>query len=248
MLNSPVDLGWVPDWGYISTTVADFNGDGELEIGWGTRCHYYILDRDGNLLWRTPLIEGFGIYRVHHSDGTMEVDPHGTGGPNGYAAGVGDLDGDPSLEIVLGFGPEYSANWDEATGSMTYEKVMPSNMLRAYDGEDGFLLWTFEGNYFSEDKIEIMHEPILVDVTGDKLLDVLALSSDRHLYILQGTDGSPLISYPLGLDPDPLFWVAHQLTFVVDNQEGIVFYSIGTDSTSPPTAILVALQVADGCK
>jgi hypothetical protein len=240
-------LGWVPDFGYISTTVADFNADGELEIGWGTRCHYYLLDREGELLWRVPLIEGFGILRIHHSDGTIEAERHGTGGPHGFAAAVGDLDGDPGMEIVMGFEPEYLADYYEETGIIIYQQVNPANLLRAYNGEDGSLLWSFEGQYLSEDRIDMMHEPLLVDVTGDGLLDVLALSNNRHLYVIRGTDGMQLLDYRLGPDEDELFWVGHHLTFVVEGSAGIVLFNTGTDSTTPPTAILHALQVADEC-
>jgi hypothetical protein len=93
-----------------------------------------------------------------------------------------------------------------------------------------------------------MHEPILVDVTGDKLLDVLALSSDQNLYVLRGRNGQPLLTYPLSPGEDEFFWVSHHLTFVADEESGIVLFITGTDSTSPPTAYLHALQIANGCR
>jgi outer membrane protein assembly factor BamB len=246
--NAPQELGWVPDFGYIPTAVADFDADGNLDIGWGTRCHYYALDRRGNLIWEVPLVEGFGILRIHHADGTVDLDTHGTGGPSGYAAGIGSLDDSPGVDIILAFQPEYLADWYEETGSMVYEEVSPSNVLRAYDGQNGSLLWTFEGSYLSDKQIDIMHEPILVDVTGDKLLDVLALSSDQNLYVLRGRNGQPLLTYPLSPGEDEFFWVSHHLTFVADEESGIVLFITGTDSTSPPTAYLHALQIANGCR
>lgn len=246
-LNAPQELGWVPDFGYISTSIADFDADGSLEIGWGTRSHYYVLDRWGKLIWKVPLAEGFGLLRIHHADGTVELDTHGTGGPSGYAAGIGNLDEGPGVDIILAFQPEYLADWYEETGSMVYEKVTPSNVLRAYDGQNGSLLWTFEGSYPSAEQIEIMHEAVLVDITGDKLLDVLALSSDQNLYILRGNDGQPLLTYPLSTGEDESFWVSHHLTFISEGESGIVLFITGTDSTSPPTAHLHALQIADGC-
>jgi outer membrane protein assembly factor BamB len=245
--NAPHELGWVPDFGYISTAVADFNADGSLEIGWGTRCHYYVLDRWGELIWKVPLVEGFGILRIHQPDGTVEIDTHGTGGPSGYAAGIGTLDDSSGVDIVLAFQPEYLADWYEETGRMVYEKITPSNMLRAYNGQNGSLLWTFEGSYPSDEQNEIMHEPILIDIDGDKLLDVLALSSDQNLYVIRGKDGQPLLTYPLTSREDDFFWISHHLTFVSDEESGIVLYITGTDSTSPPTAYLHALRIADGC-
>ncbi len=246
--NAPPELGWVPDYGYISTTIADFDADGEIEIGWGSRCHYHVLDGIGHLLWRVPTVEGYGIYLSHRTDGTVEPDKHGIGGPQGYAAGVGNLDSDPALEVVLSFEPEYRADWYETTGTVVYTQVTPANVIRVLDGEDGTLQWVFEGEYPSEEKIEKMYEPVLADLTADGLLDVLALSTDRHLYAIQGTTGEQLMAYRVGPKDVPLFWVAHHLTFVADGTNGIVLYNTGDDTNWPPVSTLHALQIGRDCR
>ena len=219
--NAPAELGWVPDFGYISTTYADFNGDGEVEVGWGTRCHYYLLNGQGELLWRIPTVEGYGVFFNKLEDGTLQADTHGTGGPSGYAAGVGNLDSDPALEIVLSFEPEYRTEWDGEAWVRT--RSTPANDVRVFDGENGSLQWVFKGENVLEDGSDKMNEPILVDLTGDGLLDVLALSSNTNLYALQGTTGELLTTYPVGSETIPTS-VAHHLTFAVDAEQGMVFY------------------------
>jgi outer membrane protein assembly factor BamB len=248
--NAPPELGWVPDFGYIATTIADFNADGQLEIGWGTRCHYYLLNGQGDLLWRVPTVEGFGLYFTYQDDGTLEADTHGTGGPSGYAAGVGNLDDDPALEVVLSFGPEYRGGWDGT--AWNYDRITPANEIRVLDGEDGSLQWVFQGEYLSEDKSDQMHEPLLVDLTGDGLLDVLALSTNTYLYAIQGNTGEQLLAYRLGPEDAPTS-VDHDLTFVVDAEAGIVLYTTTVYRSTNETdwtfdSILHALQISSGCR
>lgn len=248
--NAPPELGWVPNFGYISTTMADFNADGKIEIGWGTRCHYYLLNGQGDLLWRVPTVEGWGISFTRQDDGTIEADTHGTGGPSGYAAGVGNLDPDPALEVVLSFEPEYRTEWNGE--SWIYTRLTPANEIRTFDGKDGSLQWVFQGEYFYEDQSDKMFEPVLVDLTGDGLLDVLALSSNGYLYAIQGSTGEQLMAYLVRSEDVPTS-VAHNLTFAVDVEDGIVFYLTevytspdGTNWTD--NLWLHALQIARDCK
>jgi outer membrane protein assembly factor BamB len=248
--NAPPELGWVPDFGYISTTIADFNADGEMEIGWGTRCHYYLLNGHGDLLWRVPTIEGYGVSFTRRDDGTIEADTHGTGGPSGYAAGVGNLDTDPALEVVLSFEPEYRTDWDGETWVRT--RFTPANEIRVFDGEYGTLQWVFQGEYLSEDRSEKMNEPILVDLNADGLLDILALSTNTYLYAIRGTTGEQLMAYRVGTEDAPTS-VVHHLTFAVDAEDGIVLYVTevytspnGTDWTSALS--LHALQISSDCR
>ncbi len=215
--NAPPELGWVPDFGYISTSLADFNGDGELDIGWGTRCHYYLLNGKGDLLWRVPTVEGYGIFFTRKDDGSIEVDTHGTGGPSGYAAAVGNLDSDPALEVVLSFEPEYRTDWDGKNWVRT--RFTPANEVRVFDGKDGSLQWIFQGEYLSEDQSEKMFEPVLVDLTGDGLLDVLALSSNGYLYAIHGSTGNQLMSHLVRSEDVPTS-TSHHLTFAVEAENG----------------------------
>lgn len=248
--NAPPELGWVPDFGYISTTIADFDGDGEIEMGWGTRCHYYLVDGQGELLWRVPTVEGYGVFFNQLEDGTLEADIHGTGGPSGYAAGVGNLDTDPALEVVLSFEPEHRTDWDGEAWIRT--RLTPANEIRVFDGENGSLQWVFQGEYLLEDESDKMHEPILVDLTGDGLLDVLALSTNTYLYAIRGTTGEQLLAHRLGSEDIPTS-VAHHLTFAVDAEDGIVFY-VTEVYTSPDgenwtsSLSLHALKISGDCR
>jgi outer membrane protein assembly factor BamB len=237
---APPELGYVPDFGYISTSIADFNADGEIEIGWGTRCHYYMLSGEGELLWRVPTVEGYGIWLSHQADGSVKPDIHGTGGPSGYAAATGNLDDDPALEVVLAFGPEYRADYYEITKTTVYAHATPANVIRVLDGRDGSLQWAFEGEYPSPDKLERMHEPILVDLTIDDRLDVLVFSSDGHLYAIRGDTGEQLMSYPIS-NPNS------HLTFVDYENRGLVLYSsyVHAESTSTLHALQIATRAFD---
>ncbi len=234
--NAPPELGWVPDNGDISTTIADFDADGAVEIGWGTRCHYYMMDGAGEVQWQLPTIDGFGITIIHRPDGS-EFPGYAPGGPAGYASGTGNLDDDPAQEIVLSFGPEYRADYYQVDGSLVYADVVPANQVWAIDGATGDVQWVFEGQYPSEDDTEQMYEPILVDLTGD----VLALSSDSHLYAIHGATGELLMTYPVNL---PKLWIEKHLTFVEDGLKGILLYGSLEEAGNSSLSVLHALRIA----
>lgn len=248
--NAPAELGWVPDFGYISPTLADFNADGKTDVGWGTRCHYYVLSGQGELIWRVPTVEGYGLFFIQKDDGTIEADDHGTGGPSGYFAAVGNLDNDPALEIVLSFEPEYRTDWDGE--SFVRTRITPANEIRVYDGKDGTVEWVFTGEYLTEDNSDKMHEPILVDLDLDGMLDVIALSSNGYLYALRGSTGEQLMAFLVRDEVTPTS-IVHNLTFATLEGKGIVFYL--TESYKTVDGInwteelsLHALQIAADCQ
>jgi len=193
----PEELGWVPDYGYVSAVSGDFLGNGERQVYFATRCNAYLLTNQGKLIWRFPLVEGFGVQLTKNEDGSVTPDDHGTGGIVDHAA-VGDVNGDNALDVIMGVDPEYRATYDVATGVTTYDRVHRNNRVIALDGTSGRLLWAFEGAYPSEDGLESMCQPILVDLDGDASLDVVVVSWDGNLYGLRGADGEVLWTHSLG--------------------------------------------------
>jgi outer membrane protein assembly factor BamB len=239
--HAPPELGYVPDYGYLASTVADFDGDGSLEVGWGTRCHYYVLKADGTVLWQAPLVVGHGAYVVRNADGTLfDVDEHGLGGPAGFAGGIGNLDDDAPLEVVLSSAAECRV--DAAFGQRPqYSAIAGENTIRAWDGRTGLLQWEFRGAAATDGSLFAMYEPLLVDLDGDGRLDVLAMSSDGNIYGVKGQTGQALLTYrvaapsrmlhPYGA-PSPL------CLFIPQAEQGLLLY------TSPDDGRLNLVRIA----
>jgi len=193
---APPELGWTPDYGYVSTMVGDFWGTGQQDAFFATRCNAYLLSPTGQSHWTTPLAHGNGIMIVRDAEGNESVDIHGTGGEHDAAA-AGDLNGDGALDVVLGLDPEYRAVWDRSDQTTTYTDVRRNNRTLVLNGKTGEMLWDFEGQYPSENGLERMGQPILIDLDANGLLDVVVASTDGSLYGLRGTDGAVLWTVPL---------------------------------------------------
>ena len=244
--NAPLELGRTPCESWESTTVADFNGDGQLEIGFGSRCNYYLLDVGGNLIWSTPLnVEGWGYLVFKNDDGSLfqQQSTHGQGGFYRDSA-VGNIDEDPALEIVLALYPEFKADQFFPSGRFVYERIEPHNAMWALDGADGSVQWVFEGTYIPElNNLQRMWDPVLVDLNGDSLLDVLILSDDRHLYAVNGATGEKMLEYFSYL-PGP--WEAIHLTFVPDGDLGVLlFSSVRRGRVNTLNALVIAERVSE---
>jgi len=211
--NAPLNDEFVMNPGYTSPIVADFLNDegGALEVFFQTRCQAYMLDHEGQVLWSVSMIEGYGglVKHTYNSDGVLVEstveDATGKNGHRGDYAAAGDLNGDGQADIVMGLIPEYLKTYGVEAGSddviwesVTIEKIDQRNAIWALDGATGERLWTFEGNYASPESTEAMRLPILVDLTGDGLLDVVTISKDTNLYGIRGTDGAKLWQFALG--------------------------------------------------
>jgi len=222
--NAPPELGKTPCESWESTTVADYNGDGELEIGLGSRCSYYLLDSRGNMIWETPLaVEGWGYIVFKNDDGSLyqPQSVHGQGGLYRDSA-VGNIDDDPALEIVFSIWPEYTADQFFPSGNFVYGNIVAHNELWALDGADGSVQWIFKGSYGEYPQLEQMWDPILVDLDGNNQLDVLVLSDDKHLYAVNGATGEKMMEYFSYL---PKQWEAIHLTFVPDGDRGVLLFA-----------------------
>jgi hypothetical protein len=165
--NPPSQTGWPLGTGagmYASPAVADIDGDGVLEIVMPSE-HIYAWHGDGS-----EVRDGDGDPRTV---GIFEDD--GTGGYRSSAA-IGELDGDPGVEIVC-------AAWgDVGTPEEPFFEVY------AWNGEDGTVVpgWPVGTSKFC------WASPALADLNGDGLAEVIIPSADGYLYCWTG-DGSELI-------------------------------------------------------
>ena len=106
--------------------VADFDGDGEAELGWASSSQFNLYELDGSVVWTRAItdetglagcsgydVDGDGAYEVMYADeNTFFIFDGATGLTNfsitGHASGtifeypiVADVDGDDSAEVVI---------------------------------------------------------------------------------------------------------------------------------------------------
>ena len=134
--------------------VADVDGDGKPEVLVGGSCYYcstcntfFVLNgEDGSLLWGVNM------------------------GSTLTAPVIGEFDGDPGVEIVMGGYDGY---------------------VRVFDGEDGNEVWAIQPDASSW----IESTPAIVDYGSDGVDDI-AVFSGSDIYLLDGSDGNTIWSYP----------------------------------------------------
>ncbi|RMF88168.1 MAG: hypothetical protein D6739_00520, partial [Nitrospirae bacterium] len=116
-------------------TVADFDGDGEPEVGLAGRSYYYVVDTDGRLIWKQPIIDGSsaqtgssvfdfdgdGVAEVvqrdeeylrifRGEDGKVLYRIPNTSLTNNELPLVADVDGDGHAEVVTGANLSFRQN------------------------------------------------------------------------------------------------------------------------------------------
>ncbi|UCE72943.1 MAG: PQQ-like beta-propeller repeat protein, partial [Methanomassiliicoccales archaeon] len=134
---------------------------------------------------------------------------------------IGDVDGDGLNEVIFGGNFHYGGD---------------PNMY-VVNGEDGSLVWQFETLYQTTPFAGFQASPLLLDINGDDINDVLIPSKDSYFYAFNGPDGSVIwqseifehyirASSPLGdIDHDGDLEVV-----VVDNHALIRIYEARTGS------------------
>ncbi len=179
--------GWLP-----ASAVGDVNGDAAMEVvtdddRLGVNQIVALRGTDGTVLWRTDV------------DALMYSSPK-----------IGDVDGDGVPEVVVGTdaGTVYVLNGNDGSidctfstgGSVRSTAALDSNRIvigsldnRVYalDGSCN-LVWQYTtgGGVWSS--------PVLVDVNGDAVRDVVIGSGDGYVYALNGGSGSLIWRYDLG--------------------------------------------------
>ncbi len=155
--NPPSLAGWPLETGggmYASAACADIDGDDQLEIVIGSE-HLYAWHYDG-----TEVRDGDGDPRT---GGIFEID--GVGGYHASAA-IGEIDGDPGIEIVA-----------PAWGNVGTD-VDPVYEVYAWNGEDGSVLpgWPVTTKKFC------WGSPALADLDHDGRSEIVQSCADQKLY------------------------------------------------------------------
>jgi hypothetical protein len=186
---TPPELGYLPDYGYVSAAIADFDGDGSSEVGFGTDLNYYVVSDQGNIIWKEPtgiLGTGFTTLLNDVGDTVGYVDHH-------YQiqdATVVDLNGDGAADVAHNLVSDWWAHQlqgDPSTRVVT--DVVYRNGIRARSGATGELLWEFEALHecLNSDSIGRGGEPVSCLVNSGAL--VIAGSNDGYLYGIDGATG-----------------------------------------------------------
>jgi outer membrane protein assembly factor BamB len=89
---------------------------------------------------------------------------------------IGDVDGDNVLEIIFG----------------GYYRYGGDPYLYVINADDGSLLWEFESTNFNGSFRGFQASPLLYDITGEGVLDILIGSMDYYFYAFDGPTGSIL--------------------------------------------------------
>ncbi len=231
MAQYPQVLWWfdldAPSFG--SSAVDDIDGDGNLEIVFGTYFndeHIYALNADsGTLLWK-----------------------YNTGGCNDASPAIADVDLDGDLEVVVPTSSPYrvycfdggsgGVEWSTSTGYPNCIDSPPAvadvdndgkpevilgtwyGYVFCLNGEDGSICW--QANVGTDSYIQ--SGPNILDADDDGQLDVIVAqySGDCRIYALRGDSGSVL-----WFSDVPQDWMYHGGSFADIDEDGKPEIAIG---------------------
>ncbi|MFX0098765.1 MAG: PKD domain-containing protein, partial [Candidatus Hodarchaeota archaeon] len=190
------------DWVMSSPAIGDVDGDGEVEVVFGSRDAYLrcVSGIDGILEWSfylddesdsSPVIvdvDGNGdleiilassytpsngyVYCLYGSNGTEKWSVPSTNYIHGTPA-IGDVDDDGILEVIISF----------STGS--------GQRTRCLSGNNGSEEWSY-------DTFNIWGSPVLADVDEDGISEVFVGSQNGMIYCLSGMNGSLVWNFTTG--------------------------------------------------
>ncbi|MBN1889434.1 MAG: FG-GAP repeat protein, partial [Thermoflexales bacterium] len=181
-----------------ATTLADLEGDGNVEIIVGGRA----LNADGSLACQ-------GKVYVYRNNGSLAWQATVRAGVNSSAAAA-DLNGDGVKDVVVGMGAwhddsvKYEDRTNECGTSTPNVPTAPGNGgVIALNGTNGSALWTFDtqdwgewgagpnGEMANGVRDGVFSSPAVGDVNGDGQPEVVFGSWDNCIYLLD-KNGNPL--------------------------------------------------------
>ena len=171
-----------PNWAaYAIPIVADFNGDGRLEVFHPSQYVWGLLTLDGEKIWNLP---GEDVPQV------------------GVLPGLGDVDVDGKMALGAPF-PDGFRCYESATGKLKWTLKIPAGPYAGVvsadlddDGQDEFLFAAHnrlvavksvgtEGKLLWQvELLGRLSEPIFADVDGDGQGEILLTCEDGMLYCL----------------------------------------------------------------
>ncbi len=199
-------------WNYSSSpAVADIDNDGHDEVVIGSREGWLkAIDGDGSLIWHVPVIPHIPAECIAQS----------TPSPIDSTPAIGDLDGDGTVEIVVGVGS-------------SHDRGSHSGGLVAFS-HTGSVEWKWQGNrdyggvntFTNDGRCEgVASSPAIGDVDGDGHDDVVFGGFDGRVWALD-RNGNTVAGFPF--ESYDTIWSSPAL-FDVDN-DGAAEIFIGVDS------------------
>jgi outer membrane protein assembly factor BamB len=221
-------------WG--QPRVADFDGDGnrELVVGLGETGAVYLFESDGTVAWnRSNQIDGSITWMATgqaDDDAGVEVTVATT---EGVVAVMDGRDGTVQWRRDLGTLAAVHAFGDgDGDGETEVYAVAQDAKLRSYTASNGTVEWT---TTLTTEGVQMTPPPSLGDVDGDGALELVAVTNNGIVSIVDPRSGEILDSY----NRDVPIWVHPTLAdvnedsaaevFVIYGDGRVVAFSSGTD-------------------